>query len=188
MENDTPKVRVGHCKKDSTDNYIGRVDGNNILDTKPTTDGWLGNPYTVSEYGRERCVELFEQTFARKIALNPDFWEYLSLLAGHTLGCWCHRLDADEPACHGDVIARWLNTYEHISNGLDDRSMRLLSRALLVGWDEVSAVELTIDGAMAVTLTWGEHFVTDDVSPVLSKLRSVDSSGTIELVPECARH
>lgn len=188
MANNSQEVRVGHCKKDKTDTYIGRnANSDGMLNVSPLNDGWLGNPYTVSKFGRERCLELFEQTFARMIAVSPAFWEYLTQLAGDTLGCWCHRVGEDEPSCHGDIIARWVNSYEHFQNGSNECPMEVLSHGLLVGWNKVSAVELTIDEAMAITLTSGERFIAEDMWPVVSKVCSVDSLDAIELVPERAR-
>lgn len=108
-------TRVGHCKKDSTDVYVGRGPGGRSMhDTPIGKRGWLGNPYPADEYGRERCVEMFREAFEEKVRLNDTFSETVGLLAGKDLGCWCQRLDEDEPACHAEVIAEWA---DRLANG-----------------------------------------------------------------------
>ena len=69
--------------------------------------GWLGNPYPEGQYGRERCIELFREDFEERIAEDDEFRKAVADLQGKTLGCWCRSVDAEEPACHGDVIAEW---------------------------------------------------------------------------------
>lgn len=110
--------------------YIGRGDaGFNLRDvgsdvfSQPLSDrprGWLGNPFviessaTASHYDRPSItvvptraasVEQFESYFRLRVADDSALQDALRDLAGQTLGCWCHEVGADGPACHGDVIA-----------------------------------------------------------------------------------
>ena len=110
--------------------YIGRGDdGINIRDmgsdvfAQPLSDrprGWLGNPFviessaTASHYDRcsitvvstrAESVERFESYFRLRVADDSTLRDALRDLRGSTLGCWCHEVGADGPACHGDVIA-----------------------------------------------------------------------------------
>ena len=55
-----------------------------------------GNPFRVSDYGREKAVELFRD---RALA-DRDLLDQLKLLKGRTLGCHCKPL-----ACHADVYS-----------------------------------------------------------------------------------
>jgi len=100
------ETQVGHTKQDETDVYIGRgPGGRDMLDTSPTQRGWLGNPHTVEDHGREGCIERFRESFEQKLRHDPIFRRAVADLAGQTLGCWCRSVDDDRPACHGDVIA-----------------------------------------------------------------------------------
>lgn len=104
----TDQTRVGHCKRDTTDVYIGRgPDGVAFGDVAPADRGGLGNPYSVEEYGRETCIALFREDFEEAIPNDVDLREFVASLHGQTLGCWCRSVDEDSPACHGDVIAEW---------------------------------------------------------------------------------
>jgi hypothetical protein len=100
------QTRVGHCKADSTDVYVGRgPGGRSMLDTPIGERGWLGNPYPADEYGRGESIENFREAFEEKLKLNDAFREAVGDLAGRDLGCWCQRLDEDGPACHAEIIA-----------------------------------------------------------------------------------
>lgn len=102
------RTRVGHCKRDETDVYIGRGNGQaNMMDTEIGDRGWLGNPYTVDEYDRKESIALFAQDLVGRLTMEPEFRDAVEELSGKTLGCWCQRVDEDEPACHGEVIAHW---------------------------------------------------------------------------------
>jgi hypothetical protein len=102
-----PRTRVGHCKADETDEYVGRgQNGRHMLSVgKPGLRGWLGNPFTMEDYSREESIEKFREAFADKLDRHPEFRDAVRDLAGQTLGCWCQRLDEDSPACHAEVIA-----------------------------------------------------------------------------------
>lgn len=105
------ETRVGHCKADADeiDEYAGR--GRNGRDMhsvpKPGMRGWLGNPYTAEEYGREESIRRFRQAFENKLKTDHDFRQAVEDLAGKTLGCWCQRLDEESPDCHAEVIAEY---------------------------------------------------------------------------------
>jgi len=107
-------VEVGKKYNDETNEkpveYIGRVDGGkghmNSRDTEE--DGWLGNPYTKEDYGRERCIEKFREDFEKRLEDDEEFRQGVKNLAGHRLLCWCQTVNDDGPACHGEVIREWV--------------------------------------------------------------------------------
>ena len=88
-----------------------------MLDASPEMRGWLGNPYPADEYGREECIEKFREAFEQKLENDPVFRRAVRDLAGKTLGCWCQSVDADGPACHGEVIAEHV---DRLAGGGDD--------------------------------------------------------------------
>lgn len=55
------------------------------------------NPFPAKKYGREKCVEMYEDY----IIDSPELYDQLDELANKELGCWC----APEE-CHGDVLVR----------------------------------------------------------------------------------
>jgi len=56
-----------------------------------------GNPYSVSEYGRERAVQLYREY----LKVSPDLVDAARReLAGKRLACYC-QLDE---LCHADVL------------------------------------------------------------------------------------
>lgn len=103
------QTKVGHTKADPTDVYVGR--GRNqrhlLSVAKPGMRGWLGNPFTVEEYGRKTSIEKFRESFEDKLERDDEFRKAVRELHGMTLGCWCQQVDEDGPACHGKVIAEW---------------------------------------------------------------------------------
>lgn len=81
--------------------YIGRARQLAGLDF----DGTFGNPFHLArEADRERIVHLYSNWFLRKVHSDPEFRAAIRSLRGKTLVCFCHP-----KACHGDVIAAWLN-------------------------------------------------------------------------------
>lgn len=60
---------------------------------------------TVS--AREDAVERFQAYFADRIEKDSEFKRRVLALKGKRLGCFCKP-----NACHGDVIADWLNKME----------------------------------------------------------------------------
>ncbi len=86
--------------------YIGRADQGTIHmgNCSPGVMGWLGNPYTVDQHGRDRCIELFRRDFYDRLRRDDWFRRSVLALSGKKLVCWCKP----DP-CHGDVIAEYLN-------------------------------------------------------------------------------
>ncbi|WDH36926.1 DUF4326 domain-containing protein [Pseudomonas chlororaphis] len=68
-----------------------------------------GNPYQMGKEGtRDEVIEKFSYDFERRFLKFPEkFDENIEKLRGKTLGCHC------KPApCHGDVIAKYLNSQD----------------------------------------------------------------------------
>ena len=63
-----------------------------------------GNPYTVKEHGRDKCIELYREYFYKTIQNKLWFYNKVLELKGKVLGCFCKPKD-----CHGDIIAEYLN-------------------------------------------------------------------------------
>lgn len=70
-----------------------------------------GNPFPIGIGGtgdnREVVIEKFRTYFFDEIVPNPEKHKALLSLRGYRLGCHCKPL-----ACHGDIIAAYLNSYE----------------------------------------------------------------------------
>lgn len=99
-------TKIGHCKTDDVDVYIGRGPGGRDMHTTPIGErGWLGNPYAVDEYGREESIDRFRSDFEDRLETDSEFRQAVRELAGKCLGCWCQNIEDDEPACHGEIIA-----------------------------------------------------------------------------------
>jgi hypothetical protein len=87
------------------DVYVGRA-GHGL-------DGYYGNPYPVGHVC-PRCGELhetaattlpcFEKYFLERLSTDAEFRVRVRGLTGKILGCFCLP-----SACHGTVIADWLN-------------------------------------------------------------------------------
>lgn len=86
-------TRVVNKHKAPYDVYIGR-------------GSYWGNPYTVADYGREQCIELYERELRALIAENPQVLKDVLSLRGKTLGCFCKPM-----ACHGDVLVKIINEH-----------------------------------------------------------------------------
>lgn len=102
-------TKVGHCKRDETDVYIGRGPGGRcLLNTGPLDYGWLGNPYPLDEAeSRASSIENFRADFLALLKSDAEFRAEVEKLSGQTLGCWCQGVDESLPRCHGEVIAEW---------------------------------------------------------------------------------
>jgi len=106
------RTRVGHTKADSTDEYAGRGPGGRHIHTTDEIGdrGWLGNPYALDDgYSRSESIEKFRDDFEHRLEHDEEFRGAVRELAGKTLGCWCQRLENDQPACHAEVIAEHAN-------------------------------------------------------------------------------
>lgn len=77
--------------------YIGR---NMTFYVPGAVKSKWSNPYSVKKYGRDKCLEMYEQ----HIKDTPELLKSLKELQGKTLGCWCHP-----EACHGHVLQKLLN-------------------------------------------------------------------------------
>ncbi len=88
------KTTVVNKYKEPYDVYIGRGSP-------------FGNPYSVKQYGREICINMYKIRFLRYIK-DEDFRKLVFELKGKTLGCYCKP-----KKCHGDIIVEWLEA----SNG-----------------------------------------------------------------------
>jgi hypothetical protein len=60
-----------------------------------------GNPYRVTEFGREKAVALFEQNLASSESVSLD----IGMLRGKNLACWC----ALDQLCHADILLKIAN-------------------------------------------------------------------------------
>jgi len=105
----TDRTQVGHWLKDDCDVYAGRGKGGRdmLRVAEPNSRGWLGNPHTVDEWGRDEAIARFRKAFEHRVENDERFRAAIKQLHGKTLGCWCQRVDADGPACHAEVIAEW---------------------------------------------------------------------------------
>ena len=91
---------VVNIYKEQFDVYIGRAGRGQ--------DGYFGNPFRIEQsVSREDAVERFQRYFADRIEKDSEFNRQVLALKGKRLGCFCKP-----KACHGDVIADWLNKME----------------------------------------------------------------------------
>lgn len=90
-----PTTVVVNKYKSEYDIYIGRG------------SDW-GNPFTVEQYGREKCIEMYEEALRKAIAEHPIIIEKLMALKGKRLGCFCKP-----KACHGDVLIKLIEEFSH---------------------------------------------------------------------------
>ena len=104
------ETRVGHCRHDDVDLYIGRhgEDGeHHLANTAIGEPGWLGNPFPVAVFGREESIARYCKALVTRVQRDPAFGRAIvEEVHGRTLGCWCRRIDEEEPRCHGDVLVR----------------------------------------------------------------------------------
>lgn len=117
------ETNVVNRRDSSFDTYIGRKkqDGEfkHLANTTVDESGWLGNPAVMESNAksahrnqgdivivsdRTEAVAFFERVFRQRLVVDPEFREAVQSLAGGSLGCWC-----SPKACHGDVIAHYLN-------------------------------------------------------------------------------
>ena len=56
---------------------------------------------------REDAIQKFQKYFSERIEKHSEFRRRVLELKGKKLGCFCKP-----KACHGDVIAEWLNKME----------------------------------------------------------------------------
>ncbi|MDP2741435.1 MAG: DUF4326 domain-containing protein [bacterium] len=91
---------VVNIKKEPFDVYIGRAGRGE--------DGYFGNPFHIGNgISRQDAVGRFQSYFADRIEKDSEFKRRVLALRSKRLGCFCKP-----NACHGDVIADWLNKME----------------------------------------------------------------------------
>ncbi len=98
------KTTVVHCRKEPYDVYIGRPGSKPSSAFGTSYRQIFGNPFTVRDHGRAGCIERFKTYFLDRVATDAKFREEVLKLKGKRLGCFCKP-----DACHGDIIADWLD-------------------------------------------------------------------------------
>jgi hypothetical protein len=97
------KTRVVNLHREPFDVYIGRRGKGH--------DGYFGNPFSLafgaSDRERAECLEKFRGYFLAKVESDPEFAARVRELRGKVLGCFCKP-----KACHGDVIAEYVDSLE----------------------------------------------------------------------------
>lgn len=96
MGNDITKVVNRY--KEPFDVYIGRSG-------KGEKSLW-GNPYSIKEYGREECLNLYRRYIFDRLTNEIGLSEELRKLKGKTLGCFCKP----QP-CHGDILVEMMEIF-----------------------------------------------------------------------------
>lgn len=86
--------------------YVGRWDiARSYEEAQRGLDGRFGNIWVLrSERHRDQILAAYRRWFLRRLADDPSFAPKLELLRGKILVCHCAPR-----ACHGDVIAAWLD-------------------------------------------------------------------------------
>lgn len=79
--------------------YIGRT----VRFVKGAKKSKWANPFSPKKYGRDKCIQLYQEYISNNQGLLDDLTE----LKGKTLGCWCKPL-----WCHGDVLIELLENQE----------------------------------------------------------------------------
>lgn len=96
------------------DVYIGRAsDFGHIMNTPPGKRGWLGNPFPVDDFSREKAVALYEKMLRKKLENHGEFRQKFDELIGKKLGKRCE----DNELCHGDIIIKILEEQENQQEG-----------------------------------------------------------------------
>ena len=91
------KTTIVNIRYSKYDVYIGRAGKGQ--------SGDFGNPYNGPN--RNKNIEDFRIYFLKRIKEDPEFKRKVLKLKGKILGCFCK-----EKACHGDIIADYLNNLE----------------------------------------------------------------------------
>jgi hypothetical protein len=124
MKDETMIARVVNLRHEPYDIYIGRA-GNGEPTNVPGGDGVFGNPYggggALAHAANSRADSIamhrlyFRGRLAHDYAFRTRVLELLKLPrpAGELrLGCFCKQ-PGSPVACHGDVIAEYLNSMEN---------------------------------------------------------------------------
>lgn len=91
------RTTVVNLRKEAYDVYIGRAGRDH--------DGYFGNKYRVGPYKHGEAIELFRKDFLARVDADPEFRRRVLALRGKRLGCFCKP-----NACHGDIIAQWVDS------------------------------------------------------------------------------
>lgn len=79
------------------DIYIGRAGHGQ--------DGYFGNPFKLRpDEPRGTTLQRYREYFQSRLGTDAEFARRILELKGKTLGCFCKP-----HACHGDIIAEYLN-------------------------------------------------------------------------------
>ena len=96
-------TRVVNIVSNLWDVYIGRA-GQGL-------DGYFSNPFGgmtgKTHAARTAAIDLFTEYFLARVEKDAEFRRRVLALRGKTLGCFCKP-----KACHGDVIARWIDAQQ----------------------------------------------------------------------------
>jgi len=99
MQEDKTYCEVVNLRHDEFDVYIGRGGYGR--------KGYFGNPFIVGRDGdREEVLKKYKMYFYFMVRTDHEFKKRLLKLKGKRLGCFCKP-----EACHGDIIAKWVNKY-----------------------------------------------------------------------------
>jgi hypothetical protein len=95
------KTQVVNIRYFACDVYIGRAGHGK--------DGYFGNPFRLeATEKRGATIERYKKYFENRMKTDPEFASRVHELKGKKLGCFCKP-----HACHGDVIAEYLNSIEN---------------------------------------------------------------------------
>ena len=112
---DDSEVEMVNVSEDY-DVYIGRSEGfKHLMNTPPGERGWLGNPFRVDEFGRQKAVDLYEKMLKEKLENYEEFRQKFKELEGKKLG---GKYEEDE-LYHGDIIFKILEEQEEL-RGLEE--------------------------------------------------------------------
>lgn len=59
------------------------------------------NPFSIKQYGRRECLQLYKEYIIKKISEQPDIYD-ISSLRDKRLGCWCGN--GRDIECHGNIL------------------------------------------------------------------------------------
>lgn len=99
------KTRIVNLYREHFDVYIGRK-GHGC-------DGYFGNPHLLrtkaTPQDRAHVLDLFRRYFLDRVERDAEFRRRVLDLRGKRLGCFCKP-----QACHGDVIAEWVDSQPEV--------------------------------------------------------------------------
>lgn len=153
-------TQVVNIRNSPYDVYIGRGDGER---------GYFGNPFILGRDGdRETVVAKYKTFFALRMEQDPEFAKKIKQLKGKKLGCFCAPL-----ACHGNVIANYLNFDDEASMnvgcigsaGRGDTAALWTPRVYKAAYNKFLDLIEDVTSVHSGGAAWADHIV---VSAVLS--------------------